>query len=243
MRDKAELKQMLDDRDRTIARLLEELKKRKKPSLNRECSKVVHFITRKLKKEENVRFDFDFSVSHPHNAHIIDRIVEGAMRHIKSKEYTKMDAEEACQRYFSNLKDEHRRELRGTKEQHLKCMRRNSRKDTKLKMRLSGLKSKFCPLPPAQKLKAKDILHIDYTSSDDDEIDTSEDGTEYRNVRLLPWESSEAKHIKAVLLDTHVQHVLGNRDRTRMQKLRRNENCSISERPRPENAPYWSYIN
>ncbi len=243
MREKSELKDMLDDRERTIARLQAELKKRKKPQLNKECSKVVHFVTRKLQKENNVRFNFDYSVTYPHNAQIVNRIIEGAMRHVNSHAYTKEEAEESTQRYFQNLKDEHRREMRGMKSQHLKKMRRNSRKDTKLKMRVSGLKSKFCPLPPNQKAKAKEILHMDYTSSDDDEIETSEDGTEFRNVRILRWESNEAKHIKAVLMDTHVQHVLGKRDRTRMQKLRRDENCSFSERQCPENAPYWAFIN
>ncbi len=235
------MKDLLDERDRTIAKLQQDLRKHQKPQLNKECSKIVHRITKQLKNEQNVSFDYEWSVSHPHNAEVISRIVEGTMRHAKSSAYTRHEAEEAAKRYFTNLKDEHKRELRGTKSRHLKCMRRNSRKDTKLKMRISGLKSKHCPLTPAQKLKAKEIMHMEYMSSDDDEIEKSEDGTEYRNVRTLPWESSESQHIKAVLLKTHINHVLGDRERKRMQKLRRDENC-LSDRKCPDNAPYWAYI-
>ena len=79
-------------------------------------------------------------------------------------------------------------------------------------------------------------------SSDDDEVEKTEDGTEYRNVRIIPWESSEAQHIKAVLFDTHAQYVCAERDRKKLQKLQRNENCSFSKRKRPNDAPPWAYI-
>ncbi len=242
MRDKAELKELLDEKERTIMKLQEEAKKRKKRPLNKNCSKAVHQITKKLKKEQSVEFDFNVSASDPHNSQVMNRVVEGAMRSKDCNTFTKEEAEEATQRYFSNLKDEHKRQLNGKREQHLKCMRRNSRKDAKLRMRVSGLKSKFCPLTPVQKLKAKEILHGDYMSSDDDEVDKAEDGTESRNVRIIPWESDEAKHIKSVLLDTHIQHVLGDRDRKKMQKLRRDDNCSLSERKCPNDAPVWACI-
>ncbi len=243
MRTNVELKEELEKRDKTIARLQQEVNKHKKRPLNKVCSKEVHHITKKLKTDQYVEFDFNVGANDPHNVRIMNRIVEGAMSSTQSSHYSKQDAEIATRRYFSNLKDEHTRERRGTKERHLKCMRRNSRKDTKLKMRLSGLKSKFCKLSPVQKQNAKAIMHMDYMSSDEDEVEEAEDGTVYRSVRILPWESNEARHIKEVLMDTHIQYELGGRDRKRMQKLRRDENCAFSERKCPDNAPAWACIN
>ncbi len=239
MRANAELKEMLEARDKTIAKLHMELNKRKRPPLNKECSKAVHQVTKKLKENDNVTFDFNTSASHPHNAQVMNRIVEGAMRTTSSSKYSKEDAEESTKRYFKNLKDEHMRGVKGTKEKHLRCMRRNSRMDQKLKMRRSGLKSKYCKLSPSQKQMAKEIMHMEYMSSDEVE---KVDGKEYRNVRLIRWESSEARHIKSVLLETHIQQVLGERDRKKMHYLRRDENCSLSERKRPDDAPVWAYL-
>ncbi len=243
MKANAEMKQLLEEKDRTISRLLQQVNKQKKPPLNKDASREVRHATKKLKKEKNVTFDFNISGSHPHNAQIMNRIVEGAMDSFRSKNFSKQEAEEAMRRYFKNLKDEHMREINGKKEKHLRCMRRNSRMDTKLKMRLSGLQSKSCKLTAVQKQSAKQILHMDFMSSDEDEVQKSQDGTEYRNVRIIPWESNEARNIKALLLETHIDHVLGERDRKRMQKLRRDEGCAISERKCPDNAPQWACIH
>ncbi len=243
MRYNAELKEMLGNSERTNARLRQELQKRKKALLNKECSKIVHQVTKKLKEERSVTFNFDVGPSDPENTRTMDRIIEGAMRHATSKNFTRQEAEEATKRYYITLKDENTRQMKGMKQRHLRLMRRNSRMDTKLRMRISGLKSKQCKLTPLQKQNAKAIMKMDYMSSDDDEVEKSEEGTEFRRVRPIPWESNEARHIKAILMDTHVQHVLGDRDRKKMQKLQRDENCSMSDRKCPDNAPSWACID
>ena len=102
-------------------------------------------------------FDFNEGASHPHNAAIIDRIVEGAMDSTTSYMFSRQEAEEATKRYFTNLKDEHKREMSGTKARHLRLMRRCSRMDNKLKMRISGLKSPYCPLTLEQREKAEQV--------------------------------------------------------------------------------------
>ncbi len=193
MKVNAELREQIEEKDRTIATLQLQVTKRKKPPLNKECSKQVRQITKKLKEEHLVTFDFNFGASHTHNAQIINRIVEEAMGSANSKTFSKHDAEEATLRYFTNLRDDHKRRINGTKEKHLKCMRRASRMETKLRMRLSGLQSEFCQLPPAQKEKAQEIMHLEYMSSDEDEVEKGVDGTEYRNVKMLPlgeWRGS-----------------------------------------------------
>ncbi len=160
LRTNAELKELLEERERTFASLELQVHKRKRPPLNKECSKQVRHITKILKKDHHVMFDFNEGASHPHNAAIIGRIVEGAMDSTTSYMFSRQEAEEATKRYFTNLKDEHKREMSGTKARHLRLMRRCSRMDNKLKMRLSGLKSPYCPLSSEQRQKAEQILHI-----------------------------------------------------------------------------------
>ena len=247
MRANAELKEMLeqkdamlDEKDRKIGSLQEQVNKRKKPTLNKVCSKEIRHATKKLKKDHVEIFDFSVSASHANNAQMMERIVDGAMRSVHATKYSREDAEIAAKKYFTTLKGENTRQMNGTKGKHLRQMCRTSRMDNKLKMRLSGLRSKHCKLSPSQKQNAKDILHMAYTSSDEDEVEKTDDGTEYRNVRILPWESNEARNLKASLLNTHIEHVLGERDRKRMQKLRRDENCAFSERKCPDNVPVWA---
>ncbi len=229
----------LRQKDRKIAELEQQLLGRKKPSTNIDCQRQVRHVTHLLSKDGH-EFDTQSNIHTPHNQQLLQRVIRGVMASKEAVNFTTVQVIETAKIHFNSLRGEVVRQQNGGKAKHRKGSRSGARKFKKVKHRLSGLNHAKCPLSADDKQKARLIIKREYMSSDEDELETNEEGKQYRRVRHLPWMSDLAIHYKTVCHDVYVNHVLTKRDAKKYQHLIRDENCPISERAVPKEIPTWA---
>ncbi len=227
----------LRQRDEKIAELEKQLMGRKKPPINIPCHRQVRHVTKSLRKDGH-EFDLNSNIQAPHNQQHLQRIVKNAQA--SREKFPVAEVIEAAKIHFNSLKAERIREEHGFKSKHRKGSRNGARKFKKLQHRLHGLRSDKCPLSADDQEKAQLIMKRDYMSSDEDELETNENGQRCRRVRHLPWMSDLANHYKNVCQDVYEKHVLLKRDVKKYQPLIRDENCAISDRRVPKDIPSWA---
>ena len=158
----------------------------------------------------------------------------------KEARFSTVQVIEAVKIHFNTLRTEAVREQNGGKSKHRKTSRNGARKFKKLQHRRQGLEHAKCSLSSEDKQRARQIMKREYMSSDEDELETNEDGKQCRRVRHLPWMSDLANHYKTVCHDVYVNHILSKRDAKKYQPLIRDDNCRLSERIVPKDIPSWA---
>ncbi len=229
----------LKQKNQKISELEQQLLNRKKPPTNILCQRAVRHAYNLLRKDGN-EFDTHTNIHTPHNQQLFQRVVKGAMASTKFGKFSAAECIEATKIHFNSLRQEVVREENGGKAKHRKTSRNGARKYKKLQHRLQGLAHSRCPLDAENKQKARLVMKREYMSSDEDELETNEEGQQCRRVRHLPWMSDLANHYKSVCHDVYLKHVISKGNLKKYQHLIRDENCVVSDRTVPKDIPSWA---
>ncbi len=196
---------------------------------------------RELCVVKKVSYDLDLRVDCLHNRKVTNEVIS-AVHGTLGSSYTDQEITAYCHKYFTHLRDDHRRKQNGKLDGHRKRSSRTIRLKRKLEKRRNIVESnKPPPLSTEQMAHAKAMLDADVTYMSSDESDTENDDCygRVRKVRRLSWESKKLIELKDII-DNHGLKCASKQSKAKMVLLKRDSSCDISTRPVPKNLLNWA---
>ncbi|XP_031557645.1 uncharacterized protein LOC116294229 isoform X2 [Actinia tenebrosa] len=140
--------------------------------------------------------------------------------------------------YFKSRRDANSRDMKNNADEHRRVCRRQGRIRDKLQRQLDMLEKVNCGQEKRE--KHREVLTLEYTSSDESDISEDEDGKPQLKSYLtkkFPWERTCLRKTKE-LLDQKYLDSLPMRSRRSM--LPRRKHTMFSTRPIPNNPQEWA---